>query len=238
MGQRAQDTSVMMALSELKGIEQERIAEDRRRAADAKRAQEARVAKAREAEEHARRVAEAEARLRVDHDVAAHDADAERRLDSMRRELAAMQQERERLQDRVGVGALEASVSADMSRRGMPRGLGLVFGAAGLVAGGLALLVAMMAQPPVVQTRVIEVPVVAAPSSGPVVAPVVAPIAALPVAEPVVAARPRPHGKIRPITRPVQQAVTSPDPDLLGEDGDPIGGAEETTSSRRRPRSR
>jgi len=238
MGQRAEDTSVMMALSELKGIEQQRITEERRRAADAKRAEDARAAEAREAEQHARRVAEAEARMRLEHEAKARDVDAERRLDAMRRELSAIQQERERLHDRVAVGALEAAASAVPERRGLPRGLGLVFGTAGLVAGGLALLVALTPTEPVVQTRIVEVPVAApAPASPSVLAPVEPAAPPPPVAVDPTPARPRGHGKVRPIVR--QPPVVAPhDPDLEGDLDDPIGGVEETTSSRPRVRRR
>lgn len=240
MGKRSEDTSVMMALSELESIERARIADERRRAEDSKRAEQARAAAAREAEQHASRVAEAEARVRVERDLQARDADAERRLEAMRRELAAIQEERERLHDRVAVGALEASAMAEPPRRGLPRGLGLVFGSAGLVAGGLALLVALTPAAPVVQTRVVEVPVAVAAPSAP--APVIEP--AVVAAEPVVEvasgpARPHPHGKVRPIVRQPVVPGAPHDPDLEAGDSDPLGGVlEDSRASSRRPRGR
>jgi len=233
--------SVMTALSELEQIESQRIRAEQARAEDARRDAAAKAARAREAEAHARQVAEAEARLRVDSELAARDADAERRLDAMRRELAAIQEERARLHDRVATSVLAAAAEVQSPRRGVTRGAGILLGAAGLVAGGLALVFALTPPAPVVQTRVIEVPV-AAPSvaaNEPVAAP--APTEPqLPVAVAQAPASPSPrgnHGRVghgHPRTE-TTTTTTSIETSLGGEAGtDPIEGLEEGPA---RPRS-
>lgn len=191
---KAADTSVVMALSELVRLEQERIETDREREvqrADRARAERERAeAAAREAEQRRveraaqeARVAEAEARLRVE-----ADRERDQRIAAMRAELARVELERQTLR-----ANLETRLTTREPAR--PSGWALAFGLSSLVAASLAGLLVMQqgAQPVALASTQVAAPVAVA-------SPVVSPepeLAALPVVEhtdPVVATAPAPRG--------------------------------------------
>ena len=106
------DNSVMVALAELRGIEADRIATERKAAEQARAARERADAAARtererereairEREASALRVAEAEARLRVGAELEAREADADRRLEVLRAELEMIRADRERMHQSI-----------------------------------------------------------------------------------------------------------------------------------------
>lgn len=167
------DSSVVMALSELVRMEQDRIESDRER--EARRALEARAereraeaerreAERREAERAAReaKVAEAEARLRLE-----ADRERDQRIAAMRAELARVEAER---------GALRADLESRLgkSEPARPNGWALAFGLSSLVAASLAgLLVVQGAQGAAQPVATLEV---RAPASAPATEPVAAPV--------------------------------------------------------------
>src|SRR5688500_7749251 len=96
MGHRRTDSnSLLFCLDELRKLEDDRIASESRARSEQDRVEADRLARAAAEDDHRRRVAEAEARLRVQADLAARDAESERRVASLRQELAAVQTERE-----------------------------------------------------------------------------------------------------------------------------------------------
>ncbi len=153
------DSSVIQSLRELSRLENERIAEEHAEAEARARAEaEAKaraVAEAEAKEAHARRVAEAEAALRLSEERAERNAEADKRLASLRAELAAVQADRERMHTRI------ATIADDEWTSRPPRegswGWKVAFASAGAVAAGLALILAV--REPVQPTRIVQVPV-------------------------------------------------------------------------------
>lgn len=216
-GTERREQSVLTALDELRRLEEERQEAERReaeraraaKAEAARRAEEAEAEAARQSEEveaHRRRVSEEEARLRVDADLAARDAEAERRIMALRAELARVQAARE-------AEHLQRLAHLELPQRA-PRGRGFFVGA--LTSGIGALVVALgftlFAPEPPSHTSVEAVEpatrpepealapaVVAAPE--PVVA-APAPVQVAPVVTTRARERPRPRGE-RPV-RPAQ----------------------------------
>lgn len=165
------ESSVRVALDELRKLEegrQEEIAAAKEAAEAARRAA-ADEARARDA--HLLRVAEAEARLRVEAEERAHRTDAERRLDALREELAAVRRDREALHRTIAARA-DLAMIAEPPRRSRS------LAAAAAVASALSLAVAVYvaAREPRVVT-VLESPTVppaptaAAERHGPMPAP-------------------------------------------------------------------
>ena len=185
------ESSVMFALRDLRRIETERTQEEEASAAARRRDEEARQAQAHQAQAQAqaqaRRVAEEETRVRCDL------AEALRRIDGLRGELAAMGAERERLRSRV---LAPPPVDPPIARPA--GGWSIAAGAALLLAAGS--FAALALRPTVV--REVRVAAAACP------APPAAPIAAVP--PPVAAAAPiaaieiptRPRRPTRPATLP------------------------------------
>ena len=145
------DDSVMLALSELRRLEAERV-EEERKAGEARAAAEARARSEAEAREaHARAVAEEEARIRVERDLRVRDLEAERRLAALRAELDAVRADRERIHAVVAQLGHEPSPP-----RRDTRGW-LAFGAA--LAAATAILVAILAREPAIEERIVQVPI-------------------------------------------------------------------------------
>lgn len=192
-----QDTSLLFCLGELRKLEEERIAGEAKARVEAERLEAERAARAQMEEEQRRRIVEAEAKLRVQADVAARDAEAAQRLAALRAELAAVQSEREVLRARF-VEATLPVVAED--RRRAARGWGFAFGAASAVAAGLAALLVM--QDPA--------PVALAPAPASRVEPPVARVVDAPVVEsaPVVEPAPEPE----PVAAVAQTKVRRPRP--------------------------
>lgn len=158
------ESSVLMALSELQRMEQDRIESDRER--EARKIAEARIereraeAAAREAERQRAeqaaqkaRVAEAEARLRVE-----ADRERDQRIAAMRAELARVEQERQAMRD-----DLEQRRVTPPART---NGWALAFGLSSLVAASLAGLLVMQqgTRPMVVPVGPAATPVVFVPA--------------------------------------------------------------------------
>jgi hypothetical protein len=150
------DSSVVVALSELVRMEETRMSDERAqtaaREAEIVRARERAEAEAKEAEQrriesaaHAARVADAEARMRLE-----ADREQARRIDAMRAELARVEAERATLR-----ADLEARV-ATPSDAPRVRGWAMAFGLSSLVAASLAGLLVMNAQAP--RTVIVEAP--------------------------------------------------------------------------------
>ncbi len=153
-----QDDSVRFALDELKRIESERLDEEARAArereeAEARRQAEA-TAKREAAAAHAREVAEAEARLRLDRELETRDTESAARLARLRAELDAVRADRERLHARA-TGAVDPVWAERTVRSG--RGWAAAFAAACVAMG--ALVVVLATREPVVEERIVEVPV-------------------------------------------------------------------------------
>jgi hypothetical protein len=206
--------SLLFCLDELKKLEHERIDAEQRARTERERAEADRLAAAAAAEEHRARVAAEEARLRVAADIAARDAEAERRLASLRNELTAVQTEREVLRARFVDVATELPSAAAEDRRRAARGWGIAFGVASAVAAGLAVMLVYQDPTPPVVAPAVEMPIASTqvttvePPAAPV-APVAAPVVAEPAPAPVAVASPRPPRPVRPV-RPVR-----PRPDIL-----------------------
>jgi hypothetical protein len=174
MDTKAADSSVVMALSELVRMENDRIDSDRdreqQRLADARAERERAEAAASEAERQRTeraaqeaRVAEAEARLRVE-----ADRERDQRVAAMRAELARVEADRQ---------ALRANIEERIAPREPTRanGWALAFGLSSLVAASLAGLLVMQQgarEPLPTAPNVAPIVVVAAPTV-PDVAPVV-----------------------------------------------------------------
>lgn len=155
------ESSVLTNLRELERLEAERITTEKAAQDAAERARhradvDAKAA-AEAAEVHARRVAEAEAEARLarEADRADKDAEASRRMATLRAELAAVQADRERMHARIATLA-DDGWAADGARE-RSWGWKVAFASAGAVAAGLALILAI--REPVPQTRIVEVPV-------------------------------------------------------------------------------
>ena len=217
------DSSVVVALSELVRMEQERIESDRER--EEKRLAEARAerervdAAARAAEqaqmERAARdaqVAEAEARLRVE-----ADRERDQRITAMRAELARVESERQAM--RID---LESRLAPREPAR--PSGWALAFGMSSLVAASLAALLVMQgsrvdAMPPAplaVSTRA-AVTAPAVETAPLVVAPAATPT---PEAAPAVAASPAPRVHRHRDHAQVDDARIGHGTDIIGLDTD------------------
>lgn len=134
------DDSVMFAIRELQKLEAERVSDEKRRVEAEKAAREAaaleRARHEREAAAHAQKVAEAEARMRIDAERQARDEELALRMASLRKELDAVQADRLRLAERM-------SASTSEPRRSAGRGWAVAFGLASVVAGGLAVMLVM-----------------------------------------------------------------------------------------------
>lgn len=163
MNQRPTDHSVLTALSELRGLEDERIDDERAAAEQRTKDAAAAVARRHEAEAHAGRVAEAEARLRVEDEARARDADADRRLAALRAELNAVQAERERLHGSLLASAREPVVARESSARPWA----WAFAASAAVVAGLTVLLAFGGKTPA--PVYVLAPAPAVPASAPVV---------------------------------------------------------------------
>ncbi|MDQ3038116.1 MAG: hypothetical protein M3Y87_37335 [Myxococcota bacterium] len=136
------DDSVMMAIAELRQLEQERTdalrrAEDaRRREAQERETQERAAREA--ARERARMVAEVEAGARIEGEL-----QRDRSLEVLRQQIAAVQAEREAVREE-----LRARIEATSTERGARRGpWALAFGLSSVVAAGLAGMLVMQQQP-------------------------------------------------------------------------------------------
>ena len=115
---RTNESSLMFALAELQGLEKERI--DARAREDAER----RAKEAEQAErERAERIAaaqrtEAEAKARVEVQARAQEAESVDRIARLKRELEAVQAERERLHQQLVVGAGDTATRRTIGARG------------------------------------------------------------------------------------------------------------------------
>ena len=139
MNQCPTDNSVLTALSELRTLEDQRLDEERALAAQCKRDEETATLERREGVLHAQRVAEAEARVRVEDESRVRNDDADRRLAALRAELSAVQAERERLH-----GSLLASVHEPIGARdSSARPWAWAFAASAVVVAGLAAILAL-----------------------------------------------------------------------------------------------
>ncbi len=191
------ESSVLMALSELQRMEHDRIESDRereaRKIAEARAERERIEAAAREAERQRveqaaqqARVAEAEARLRVE-----ADRERDQRIAAMRAELARVEQERQAMRDDLALRRV-----APPAR---PNGWALAFGLSSLVAASLAGLLVMQqgTRPMVVPVGATAAPVVFVPAPHGedmmVRAADEAPAAPAPVVEAAAPAPVRPH---------------------------------------------
>ncbi len=174
-----EENSVLFAIRELAGLEEDRVAAQEaelQAAAEAER-EAIRAAEDRStaAEAHAQRLAEAEARLSLDRELAVRDDEAEQRMMTLRAELAAVQADRQRMHARIVTLADAPSGSTPMA--GDAWGWKVAFAAAGIVAAGLAVILAI--RQPVIEARIIEVPAPrAAVVSGPTTAPALGAVAA------------------------------------------------------------
>lgn len=151
-----EENSVMFALAELQQLESNRREEGVQRQAteEAARLEVERAVARRVADEKAQAecVAEAEARLRVNAELGARDADAERRLTGLRKQLEAVQAERARLHASIVMSADEVRAPAEDTRGA--RGWAFAFGSMSLVAGLLGAL--LFTQTP--EIRIVDVP--------------------------------------------------------------------------------
>jgi hypothetical protein len=212
------ENSVLFALEELGRLEQDRIAQEHEAAEEALRVEERARAEAEaavaQAEAHRQAVAAEEARLNVERQLAVRDAEAERRMETLKAELAAVVADRERMHRSIASLADEG-VRANREAQGS-WGWKVAFASTGLVAVGLGLIVAMREPvPPQIVEVPVEVPVeraleVEAPAadstadSTPEVPPTPAPTVAVasPSPETRAATRPRgPRAGMRPHTR-------------------------------------
>lgn len=148
------DDSVMFALDELRRLETDRVAAERRERLEAEQAAARARIEEREREEHARRVAEAEARLRVEQELRDRDAQAGRRIEMLRAELDAVRADRERIH--ATVSRLNDDLDEPSRRR--PSGWAFAFGASVLAVAGLVL--ALVVRPPATHERIVQVPAV------------------------------------------------------------------------------
>lgn len=141
-----EESSVMMAIGELRRLEEERIAERRRaeeRSARERAEAEARERAAREAAEHEARErirceAEAAARARADAELA-----RDRSLEELRARIAAVQAERDLVRE-----ALRARASAEAAPSSRPGPWALAFGLSSVVAAALACVLVIGQQAP------------------------------------------------------------------------------------------
>ncbi len=139
MTPRTTDHSVLTALTELRALEAQRIADEHAEAARRVAAQQSTEAHARAEAEEARRRAEAAAQRRDDDEARARDAEAVRRVAALRAELDAVQADRARLH-----GAMLAAVQdAPTPSAGGMRGATALFAGCALLAAGLAVGLAM-----------------------------------------------------------------------------------------------
>lgn len=164
MTQRQTDHSVLTALSELRGLEDQRVDEEHAATERQRQAKAAAEAARHEAELHAERVAEAEARLRVEDEARVRDNDADRRLAALRAELNAVQAERERLHGTLLASAHEPVGVHDSSARPWV----WAFAASAVVATGLAIGLAYSSGSPA-PVYVLAPPATTAPVSAPAV---------------------------------------------------------------------
>jgi hypothetical protein len=220
------DSSVVMALSELARMEQDRIESDRAREAEriaaAKAERERAEAAAKEAEraraeKEAReaRVVEAEARMRVE-----ADRERDQRIAAMRAELARVESERQNL--RVD---LESRLTTREPSR--PSGWAMAFGLSSLVAASLAGLLVFQSthDVPVEPVAHASMPVLAQPAVTDVVIPDALPTQAIDrEEEPEVAVAPaaRPHHRHDRTQTEDHETVTTEHghgTDLVGLDG-------------------
>jgi len=204
MNQRPTDNSVLTALSELRTLEDQRLEEERALAAQCKRDEETAALERRESVLHAQRVAEAEARLRVEDESRVRNDDADRRLAALRAELSAVQAERERLH-----GSLLASVHEPIGARdSSARPWAWAFAASAVVVAGLAAILALGGNRPApVYVFAPPAPVIeSAPQVAAPPAELAAPVAV--VTEPVEATpRPRPRAGLGKRGRDVRPTV-------------------------------
>ncbi len=213
------DSSVVVALSELVRLEESRVEEERAataaREAERIRTRERAEADAREAEQrrlesaaHGARVADAEARLRLE-----ADRDQGRRIDAMRAELARVEAERATLR-----ASLEARIAVPESAPRV-RGWAMAFGLSSLVAASLAGLLVMNAGE--TRTVIIETPRPALAVTAPIVAEAADAPEEIEVEQaPVISAAPAPRATVRTGTHRVrdhQRTEASPPP------GDDLG---------------
>jgi hypothetical protein len=136
---RESENSVMTALDDLCNLENERIAEEQRRAEEAARLEaEAEEARRREEEERAREQArlEAEAKARMEAELKQRELETESRLAGLRAELAAVQADREVIQMEL----LSRQYEAPRKRRPTFQIAALMVAAVAMVIGGAAFL--------------------------------------------------------------------------------------------------
>lgn len=223
------ESSVLFALKELQRLEADRIAEEDKRAEAARQELRRQEEQARAKSEHAARVAEAEARLRVEADLRAQEADAERRMASLRAEIEAVRADRERMHARIVTAAAELEPAPQKPAIGRRIAMAS-FGLASLTALGLSIWIAT--RPPVqAPPRIVEVPVA---TQGSIVEEPVAPVAPT-VEEPVevqpapVAERPRqPPVGMRTTTMQATQDMSDMRLDLIDRCGDdPLCGTDD-----------
>ncbi|MBW2462107.1 MAG: hypothetical protein JRH11_10710 [Deltaproteobacteria bacterium] len=174
-----EENSVLFAIRELAGLEEDRVAAEESQILAAAEAEREAIREAEDrtaaAQAHAQRVAEAEARQSLDRELAVRDDEAEQRMTTLRAELAAVQADRERMHTRIVTLADAPSGSTPVG--GDVWGWKVAFAAAGIVAAGLAVILAV--RQPVIEARIIEVPAArAAVVSGPATAPAPGAVAA------------------------------------------------------------
>jgi hypothetical protein len=233
------DNSVLFALGELARLESDRVADEKARAearqAEARRAAEREAAEREEAsrreadrEAKTRAIAEAEARLKVEAELA-QDA----RMIALKAELARVQAEREQMHRSV----LDASRPA-VAPPAPTRAWALAFGLSSVVAAALAALLVVQAHEP---PRVVEVErqvVVTMPAPLATqaleaeAAPEAAPLAAAEPPAPAPLRTPRRDPRTTRTTRHVPTTSTSMDDGLgFGDDDDVISGLEHDDTS-------
>jgi hypothetical protein len=174
------ESSVMVALDDLRRIESERVAEERaqreaeerRRRAEEARARAEAEAKAEERARSARELADAQAQLGILREKL--ERERERELDRERERERERALERDRLLELERDRERAADPGAGLrGGRVLPRGQALAF--AGLTAAVVGLVAALVLRPPVVRERVVTVPQAAPAAVAPRLEPAPAP---------------------------------------------------------------
>ncbi|MBI2895661.1 MAG: hypothetical protein HYY06_19040 [Deltaproteobacteria bacterium] len=241
---KQQGDSVMFALGELRRLESERMAEEAAMAAR-RRAEEAEErAAADRASEEARRAEEEEDRRRAESEAREKDADAARRIEMLRLELAAVSAERERLRERY----LEAGAGAyvDTRARTNRRAWIALLGFTTISMAGLAIVLATRPPlPPPPEPASLEAPALAPSTVQDVAEHDERPAIALPSPDPAPGqaashTRPRPaHGaKVRPPAAPPAKRPPDLLRDLCEDSEDPTCGMNDNEATGQRPRVR
>jgi len=208
------DNSVLFALAELRTLEERRLTAERqaeaRRQTEVAAAQERQQAEAREIEAHKQRLADAEIRLRLDAELRIRDADADRRMATLRAELNAIQVDRERMHETMVARTAEPTGSTSGTRA---LGWKIAFaGSSATAAGVFALWIGQPIPPVYPQATVAAAPTAEArPAESPALVTTTPIVAAPPPS--VVDLAPR----VRPRQTPPRPHVPAKQRDLLSE---------------------